>query len=517
MYIFKRFLIIGLVMTVVLVSCGAAGQQSTTDENSGQSETPSTVGQSEETAQTPEETNATAQAANFQQVFRQVAKEVLPVVVEVNVVDVVQAQQPQSPFEFFFGPEGGQDGEQREFKRQGLGSGVTVRRDGSTTYVLTNAHVVSEVDQVSVTLSDGREFEAKIVGTDRRLDLALLSFEADGEVPVAELGDSSSLQVGDWVVAVGNPLGFESTVTSGIVSALGRSAPQQGQAVSNVTNFIQTDAAINPGNSGGALANLDGEIVGINTWIASRSGGSVGLGFAIPVNNARKAVEDFIEHGKVVYGWLGVSIGDADPQAYPNVREDLGLGDASGALVSNVYTGSPAANDGIQPGDFITSANGNSIESAGQLTRVVGGLRPGDTVEFELIRYGEQRTVSVDITQRRPEEDIQQQTGRVWPGIYVINPTDQIAEQLNLGGQEGVIVRAAVQGSPAAQSGVRQGDLITVVNGQSIDSMQSFYRALNERGDGADQVRIIRQGTHHRAADHTITAKGTLGWSPRAR
>jgi serine protease Do len=509
MHPIRKFFVVTLVIGAVLVSCGSGTNEEAAQSGPAESEGPETEAESGQTTEQQESTqqagadasrsdstteSARQQALGFQQVFRDVAAEVLPVVVEVNVVDVVEVQQPQSPFEFFFGPDQEGEGDERQFRRQGLGSGVIVRRNGNTAYVITNAHVVSEVDEVSVVLSDEREFDAEIVGTDRRLDLALLSFEAEGDIPVAEFGNSNELEVGNWVVAVGNPLGFQSTVTTGIVSALGRSAPRQGQAVSNVTNFIQTDAAINPGNSGGALANLDGEIIGINTWIASRSGGSVGLGFAIPANNAQKAVEDFIEHGQVVYGWLGVSIGDANPQAYPNVREDLELGEASGALVFNVYTGSPADEEGILPGDYITAVNGNSIENSGELTRFVGGLRPGETVEFELIRYGEPRTVTVDITQRRPEEEIQQQTGRVWPGMYVINLTDQLSERLNLGGEDGVVVRAAVEGSPAAQSGLRQGDLITVVNGQSIDSMQSFYRALNEDGGPSDQVRIIRQG-----------------------
>lgn len=494
-----------MVLVAVLVSCGSG-----TPEDAAQAGTePETEAQPQHGAADEAERvvdsqpggdsdTARQQALSFQQAFRDVAQQVLPVVVEVNVVDVVNVERPQSPFEFFFSPD--RDGERdedggRQYRRQGLGSGVIVRKNGDTAYVLTNAHVVSEVDQVSVVLNDDREFDAEIVGTDNRLDLALLSFEVEGDVPVAQFADSNNLRVGDWVVAVGNPLGFQSTVTTGIISAVGRSAPQQGQAVSNVTDFIQTDAAINPGNSGGALANLNGEIVGINTWIASRSGGSVGLGFAIPANNAKKAVNDFIEEGQVVYGWLGVSIGDANPQLYPDIREDFELGDTSGAMVFNVYRDSPADNEGILPGDYITQANGADIENSSQLTRIVGNLTPGETIDFELIRYGEQRSLSVDISQRRPEAEIRQQRSRVWPGMYVINLTDELRERLELrGNQDGVVVRAAIEGSPAAQSGLRQGDLITVVNGQSIGGMQDFYRALNEEGRRSDEVRIIRQG-----------------------
>ncbi len=511
MKIIRKFAFVSMILVAVLVSCGsgtaetpAEGESAAGGGESSRQAEPESGGSagSQSAVETESETTASStdaarsRALSFQDAFREVAQEVAPEVVEVNVVDVVDVEQ-QSPFEFFFGPDGGdgEDGDGRQYRRQGLGSGVIVRRDGQTTYAVTNAHVVSEVDEVSVVLNDDREFDAKIVGTDRRLDIALLSFEASGDVPVATFGDSNDLQVGDWVVAVGNPLGFQSTVTAGIVSALGRSAPQQGRAVSNITDFIQTDAAINPGNSGGALANLNGEIIGINTWIASRSGGSVGIGFAIPSNNVEKAVDDFIEEGQVVYGWLGVSIGDANPQLYPNIREDMGLGDTSGAMVFNVYSGSPADNDGILPGDFITSANGENVENANQLTRIVGNLSPGQSIDFGLVRYGSPRRVNVDITQRRPETELQQQLSRVWPGMYVINITDELRERLDIGRRlSGVIVRAAVQGSPAAQSGIRQGDLITEVNGRSVESMQDFYRALNERGERGDDLTIVRRG-----------------------
>lgn len=535
MQIIRKFSVVMLVAAAVLVSCGS-GQAETPmsgETASGGEEAPAGEAESDSSERTPDEEpqggaprdeeprpapdaaeqpeaggearvaqaggsggSARQQALSFQEAFRDVADQIAPVVVEVNVVDVVNVQQPQSPFEFFFGPDGEDegDGEGREYRRQGLGSGVIVRRDGQTTYAITNAHVVAEVDEVSVVLNDDREFDAEIVGTDRRLDLALLEFEAPGSVPVATFGNSNNLRVGDWVVAVGNPLGFQSTVTTGIISAVGRSAPRQGQAVSNITDFIQTDAAINPGNSGGALANLNGEIIGINTWIASRSGGSVGLGFAIPANNVEKAVNDFIDEGQVVYGWLGVSIGDANPQLYPNIREDLGLGETTGAMVFNVYDGSPADNDGILPGDFITSANGEEVESANELTRIVGNLSPGESIDFGLMRYGNPRRLSVDITQRRPESELQEQRSRVWPGMYVINVTDRLREQLELGRRrDGVVVRAAIEGSPAAQSGIRQGDLITEVNGRNVDSMRDFYRALNERGDRGDELTVIRQ------------------------
>ncbi|MEW5814884.1 MAG: trypsin-like peptidase domain-containing protein, partial [Spirochaetota bacterium] len=253
----------------------------------------------------------------LQNSFREIAAKVLPVVVEVDVVDVLKQNAPQfsSPFDFFFSPrqDENQNPQEREYKRYGLGSGVMIRKIGDKVYVLTNNHVVGQAEEIKVKLEDRRQFKAKIVGKDEKKDLALIVFETKENVPIAEMGDSSRLKVGDWVLAVGNPLGFESTVTAGIVSAVGRKS-QLGSDVATFTDYIQTDAAINQGNSGGALVNLAGQVVGLNTWIASPSGGSIGIGFAIPINNAKKAIEDFISQGRIEYGWLGINIGDAAPE-----------------------------------------------------------------------------------------------------------------------------------------------------------------------------------------------------------
>ena len=224
----------------------------------------------------------------YQQVFRDTAQKVLPSVVEVETVETVRVPQGgmTSPFEFFFGrpdPRGGNQGNEREFEQRGLGSGIIVRRDGDKVYVLTNNHVAGDADKINLTLNDGRTFQGDLVGTDPNKDLALVVFETEETVPVAEMGDSDTVQVGDLVMAVGNPLGFESTVTSGMVSAIGRQVPER-TGLPILTDYIQTDAAINRGNSGGPLVNLDGEVIGINTWIASQSGGSIGLGFSIPIN-----------------------------------------------------------------------------------------------------------------------------------------------------------------------------------------------------------------------------------------
>ncbi|MFW6363856.1 MAG: trypsin-like peptidase domain-containing protein, partial [Spirochaeta sp.] len=305
--------------------------------------------------------------------FNTVANQVLPVVIEVSVVAVVEQEGPQDMFEFFFGPRGEQ--QPREYERPGIGSGVIVRRSNGDVYALTNYHVVGQADEIEVGLYDGRTFEAELVGGDERSDLALLRFNASGDIPVADLGNSDNLQVGDWVLAVGNPFGFHSSVTAGIVSATGRRAQQGGARLPQMTDFIQTDAAINPGNSGGALVNMQGEVIGINTWIVgSQGGGNVGLGFAIPINHAAGAIDQLIEEGRIVYGWLGVSIADASQESLPTLAEDLGILEEDGSLIVNVYRDSPAAQAGIMPGDYVTAIGDQQIDDTVNFQRVVGGI-----------------------------------------------------------------------------------------------------------------------------------------------
>lgn len=431
-------------------------------------------------------------AVSLQNAFRRVAQDVLPVVVQINTVQVITQEGPRNPFDFFFGPDQGQERE-REFRRPGIGSGVLVRRDGNTVYVLTNNHVVGDANEITVTLADQREFAGEIVGKDSRTDLALVRFETNEELPLARLGNSDNLQVGDWVMAVGNPFGFESTVTAGIISAVGRRAAP-GSSISGFTDYIQTDASINPGNSGGALVNLRGEIVGINTWIASRTGGSVGLGFAIPVNNARRAIEDFIEEGRIVYGWLGVSIQDVNEDTLPQLAQDLEIEQGGGALVVNVHRDSPAAASGLRPGDYITRVDDTQIDDSVELTRVVGNIEPGRSVEFEFVRNGEERTVSVTLERRGTEEEVAN-ANDLWPGMLTVGITDELREQREIPNSvDGVIVASVVPESPAAVAGVRGGDVIVSVNNNSISSVRDFYDEINNPDGNEILFRIRRQG-----------------------
>jgi serine protease Do len=422
--------------------------------------------------------------ADMQNAFRQVAEVVTPVVVQINVVQVVEQQVPQfsNPFEFFFGPRERQQPQQREFRQPGLGSGVIVRQDGNTAYVLTNNHVVGQADEISIVLNDQSTFKGKLVGTDPRMDLALVSFQTKRELPVAVLGDSDEVQVGDWVLAVGNPLGLESTVTAGIISAVGRT---EGPA-SNISDFMQTDAAINPGNSGGALVNIRGKVIGINTWIASTTGTYIGFGFAIPSNNAGRVIDDLIEEGRVAYGWLGVSIRDP----LPATAEDLGVSELSGGLVASIYLGSPADEAGIQPGDFITAVNGREVRDTRHLTQMVGNLKAGDTVEFDLMRLGSKRSVSARISERLTEEQLSNQVKNIWPGMVVIASEDAPQLQIDDGR---VIVAVAYQGTPAGVAGFRQGDIIRGINGEEVGDMRAYYEALNQEARSL-RFRILRQG-----------------------
>jgi serine protease Do len=426
--------------------------------------------------------------------FRQVAEAVLPVVVEINTEELVTQRSPrfQSPWDFFFGNPENRQGQEREFRQPGLGSGVLVERQGNKVYVLTNNHVVGSADKINVRLHDEREFSGKLVAADPRRDLAVVVFETREQLPLASLGNSDDLHVGDLVLAVGNPFGFESTVTMGIVSALGRRA-EVGASVANLTDYIQTDAAINPGNSGGALVNLRGEVIGINTWIASQTGSNSGLGFAVPINNARKTVSDILSKGKVEYGWLGVSINDLDNRLFPGVRDQFKIGDQGGAFVLNVYKGSPAYKAGVQPGDYVLSIGGQSLRNADQLTQVVGNLPPGKDYELKLLRGGAPLTLSIRLAIRQEDKELASQNKNLWPGLFVGVLTDDLRKELKLSDKvKGPVVTAVWENSPAAVAGLKQGDVVLKVNDTEVSTVYDFYQELNAAAKDV-MLRLLRE------------------------
>ena len=370
-------------------------------------------------------------------------------------------------------------------ERASLGSGFIVSDDG---YILTNNHVIDGADQIFVRLNDRRELEAKLIGHDPSSDLALLKVEASN-LPTVEIGNSEKLKVGEWVVAIGSPFGFDYSVTPGIVSAKGRSLPNE-----NYVPFIQTDVAINPGNSGGPLFNLDGKVVGINSQIYTRSGGFMGLSFAIPMNVAMEVVGQLKENGIVTRGWLGVAIQEVDK----NLAESFGLDKAAGALVSQVVQNGPAASSGLQYGDIITEFNGKEVILSSDLPHLVGRVRPGSKAKLTVIRNGKTKRLSVVIGEL-PQDDTMLANNRVPQqskqvnrlGIEVIGLSAAQKKQFDT---EGVMVQSVSQGA-GANAGLIKGDVITMIYSEIIRDMADFERVVKQLPSGRlVPMRIVRRG-----------------------
>ena len=472
---FTKSLSIIAAVTLLSTACFAAPPKESKSASGTSSSTERTV-----SAQSAAQALTVVEA--LQTTFRSVSETLLPSVVEVDVTETKTYKDPfggmTNPFEFFFGrPDNGNDEKKkddgtREYESKGLGSGVIVRKAGTTFYVLTNNHVAGSASKISVKLNDGREFEGKLVGNDARIDIALVSFESkDDTIPVASLGDSNDVMPGDICMAFGAPLGYSQSVTQGIVSATGRSESH----MSAVSDYIQTDAAINQGNSGGPLVNIYGQVIGINTWIASSSGGSVGLGFAIPINNVKNAIDSFIKNGKIVYGWVGVSLLEINKE----FKKELGVEDFDGAFAGEVFTNSPAFKGGIKPGDFIIELNGRSVKNVNQLVRDVGSLEAGSTANFTVIRGGKRISdIVVNVEERAKENEIS--NNRMWPGFLAMPLTDESREQLKIDDKrvKGVIVANIEEKSPAASLRLQNGDIITAVNGKKITNLAEFYAEL---------------------------------------
>ena len=349
------------------------------------------------------------------------------------------------------------DSKPRERQFQSAGSGVIV--DAKNGFIITNNHVVENASEITITLLDNRSFSAKVIGTDEGADIAVLQAKEPNLVAMA-LGDSAKLEVGDFVVAVGNPFGLQHTVTAGIVSALGRS----GINPEGYEDFIQTDASINPGNSGGALVNLRGELVGINSAILSGSGGNIGIGFAIPVNMVKGVMDQLIKYGQVKRGILGVNIYNVTPE----IAKEFGLADSSGALVAGVAQGSSAERAGIKTGDIITSINGSPMHSTGELRNAIGMLRVGDKVDIGLLRDGKTLKVTALVSERADAETA---------NAAEINPGLEGVELIDAPQAGGVTVRSVQEGSPAAQAGLRANDLIVGVGRTPISNTKTFRAA----------------------------------------
>ncbi len=429
------------------------------------------------------------------QAYERIAKEVTPAIVSIQSTQVVKVRQSPFSMDPFFQQFFGNMFPQvpREQREHALGSGVIVSPEG---YILTNNHVIKNATSIQVMLSDKRNFKAKVVGADAPTDIAVLKIDAK-DLPTANLGDSSTLHVGDIVMAFGNPFGLNFTMTRGAVSALGRS----GLNIENFENFIQTDAAINPGNSGGALVNVRGQVVGINTAILSgRSGpggegGFIGIGFAIPINMARHVMEDLIKTGKVERGFLGATISDLTQ----DLAQEFKVPDTSGALINDVKAGGPAAKAGLKNGDVVRKFNGQTVSSASQLISMVTNSDPGTVATLQILRNGAPLTIKVTLGER--PSNLSERAGvskspseGTLRGITVQTLTPDIRQQLGLSsGTEGVVVSDIDPSSPAA-SVLQRGDVIESINRQPVRNVEEFNH-LAGLAKGRTLLRINRQGT----------------------
>ncbi len=391
-------------------------------------------------------------------------------------------------FEFFRRFMPNQPGGPREFQSQSLGSGFIITADG---YVMTNAHVVQAADEITVRLTDKREFKAKVIGSDRRTDVALIKIEATG-LPVVKFGDPTRLKVGEWVVAIGSPFGFDNTVTAGIVSAKGRSLPQE-----NFVPFIQTDVAVNPGNSGGPLFNMRGEVVGINSQIYSRTGGFMGLSFAIPIDVANDIAQQLRASGKITRGRIGVVIQPVTKE----LADGFGLPKSVGALVNSVEKGGPAEKAGIEAGDVILRFDGKPIAASDDLPRIVGGTRPGSKVTAQVWRNKASRDVQVVVAEL--QEDTRAGRGgrgapkppAAAPTVYGMSLADLTdAQRRELKVEHGVMV-GEVQGA-AARAGMRKGDVILAVNNLDVKSVEQFNQMMGQFDKGRIVALLVRRGAN---------------------
>ena len=431
--------------------------------------------------------------------FVKVASTVGPAVVSISTEHTEKVK--RGIRRYYFGPEGpssGQDeffdqffrdffgqnlpGLPHEYKQMGLGSGVIIDDEG---YILTNEHVIQNADKIAITLPDGREFKGEVKGTDPRSDLAIVKIKAHN-LPVAELGDSDKVRIGQWAIAIGNPFGFavnnpKPTVTVGVISALDRSLPRTGQRDRDYSGLIQTDAAINPGNSGGPLVDISGKIVGINVAIFTTSGGYEGVGFAIPINIAKEIVGDLIAGKKILYGWLGVNVQDLDE----DLIKYFNLSDKEGVLIAKVLEDSPAQKGGLKDSDIIRSYNGEKIKNVRELLKRVGRSKVGQKVKVGIVRGGKEITVEVEVGERPSElEKFAEASTGNWRGIEVKDITPELAKRFNLEEKSGVMISNIENGTPADNAGLRVGDVINEINKRPIKNMKDYEIAIKDlKGD----------------------------------
>jgi len=429
---------------------------------------------------------------DFNDAIVDIAEKTNPAVVTVNT-ERTQEVRVMNPFSLFGNPRGGQD-DAREYTQRGLGSGVIISDDG---YIITNNHVIENTDEIKIRLFNGDEIEAELIGTDPQTDIAVLKIDGKN-LPAVSLGNSDEAKVGSFVLAIGSPLSenLAHTVSFGIVSARGRSLND----LTVYGDYIQTDAAINPGNSGGALINMDGNLIGINSAIASRSGGNDGIGFAIPINLAKRIMDDLIDDGEVSRGYLGMNFGG---EVDRTMALALGLDDARGIIVGQVVKDGPSDEAGLQEDDIIVSLNDETVRNWYAFRTKIAAFKPGDRVELGIVREEDERIITVELGERptdlaavntTPKRDMDAELG-----FNIENLTSDIKRQLNIGNDtQGVVVSSVEQSSNAFERGLRRGDVITAVKRKRVESPSEFYNEIQrsiDAGDKAVLLTIERQNT----------------------
>jgi len=426
--------------------------------------------------------------------FGKLAAQIDPCVVNISTTQTVKRQELLKGFRFHGPGEQFGQGERNPFedffdwfgvpqegmKRRSLGSGFVIDKDG---YILTNNHVVQEADSITVVFWDEREAEAKVIGKDPKTDLALIKVEVGHELPVAALGDSDVLEVGDWVLAIGNPFGLKFTLTAGIVSAKGREI-----GAGPYDDFIQTDASINPGNSGGPLINLKGQVVGINSAIIA---GGTGIGFTIPINMAKNLLPQLKEKGRVSRGWLGVYI----QRVTPDLAKTFGLDKPKGALVSEVTKGGPAVDSGLEHGDVIIEFEGKAVENFNDLPRMVAATPPGSKVELKVLRKGKERTMRIVLGELPAEEATEAGPGETKDelGLELQEITPDLARTHQLPAESGLIVTGVAPGGAAAEAGLQRGDIIREVNHELVRTLAAFREEVSRTGKGETMLLLVKR------------------------
>jgi len=436
--------------------------------------------------------HVSTQIAESSKAFSEIASSLSPSVVNISTTKVIKRELsplPEDPFSEFFSPF--RDFKMpKKWKEQSLGSGVIVSQDG---YIITNNHVIEQADEIRVTLFDKRSFKAKVIGADNKTDISIVKIDAEN-LHAVQWGDSDKLQVGEFVLAIGNPYGLSHTVTMGIISAVGRA----NVGIADYEDFIQTDAAINPGNSGGPLVNTKGEVIGINTAIFSRSGGYQGIGFAVPSNMSRLVMDQLIQKGKVTRGWLGVTIQEITPE----LSQKFGLKTAKGALIGDVAKGSPAEKAGLKRGDIILEFNGKKVSDVGNLRNMVAQSKVGVQNSLTIMRSGKEYSLNVT-TAELPKDVAETAPGNVpennalegLSGLNVIELTREISRQLGFSRDEkGVVVVRVVPGSSIEDAGLRKGDVIQEIDRKKITGIDSYNRVVSDIHSGDTVLMFINRG-----------------------